>query len=160
MRVRMSPGSTSTADTPCSRSSAARVRVNSSNAALVAPYGPHPGYADVAASLVMLTISPRRSTSSGRASCVRTIGAPTLTGNSRLKLGTSNAWSGPIGPSADALLTSTFRPPSCRAASIMLARTCASVMSPAIGRTTRASADSSAAASSRAPRSRPPITRL
>ena len=61
MRVRMSPGSTSTAETPCSRSSDASVRVSSSSAALVAPYGPQPGYAAVAASLVMFTIRPRRS---------------------------------------------------------------------------------------------------
>ena len=38
-------------------------------------------------------------------------------------------------PSSDALLTSTSRPPSCRAASIRLARTDASVMSPATGTT-------------------------
>src|SRR4051812_24768651 len=41
MRVRMSPGSTSTADTPSSCSSVASVRVSSSNAALLAPYGPN-----------------------------------------------------------------------------------------------------------------------
>src|SRR4051812_9956358 len=45
IRVRMSPGSTVTADTPRSRSSAASVLVSSSSAALLAPYGPHPGYA-------------------------------------------------------------------------------------------------------------------
>ena len=38
----MSPGSTMIADTPRSRSSAASVRVSSSSAALLAPYGPHP----------------------------------------------------------------------------------------------------------------------
>ena len=37
IRVRISPGSTRTADTPCSRSSEASVLVTSSSAALVAP---------------------------------------------------------------------------------------------------------------------------
>ena len=58
MRVRMSPGSTRTADTPASRSSVASVRVSSSSAALLAPYGPQPGYAPCAASLVMFTMRP------------------------------------------------------------------------------------------------------
>ena len=64
----------------------------------------------MAASLVMLTISPRLSASSGGANCTNTSGAPTFTGNKQPKRGTSNVDSGPIGPSSEALLTSRFRP--------------------------------------------------
>ena len=68
----------------------------------------------VAASLVMFTMSPRRAASSGTASWISAIGAPALTGNTRPKRCTSNASSGPMPPSSDALLTSTSRPPSSR----------------------------------------------
>src|SRR6185312_8526215 len=85
MRVRMSPGSTMTADTPSPRSSAASVFVSSSSAALLAPYGPQPGYAACAASLVMLTTRPRRWASSEAARWISAIGAPALTGKTRPK---------------------------------------------------------------------------
>ena len=69
------------------------------------------------------------------------MGAPTFTGKMRPKRGTSNARSGPIPPSSEALFTSRFRPPSVRAASTRRARTEASVMSPSIGTTRPAGPD-------------------
>ena len=112
-------------------SSAASVRVSSSSAALLAPYGPQPGIRAVRGVARDVHDQPAPLGEQRNRELNQRERRARVDGKDRARSAcTSNSISGPMAPSSDALLTSRSSPPSSRAASTSRARTAASVTSP------------------------------